>query len=139
MLNQSGDPRQMKRIVDTGKSVSDVSEKVSVDRARTVPDTFQNAADKLYPAWVNLLKSAAIKPTIRPARKLISEQLCSQRKAETITPAQIDIVINGWIDRALSEGIIRKKIRRAVSVSLNIYCLVTIQNWAHRKSNWPCL
>ena len=107
VLNQAADPEQIKRIVDAGQSVSEVSDKASGYRARTVPDTFQDAADKLYPAWVDLLKSAAIKPTIRPARKLIAEQLCSQRKAETITPAQIDIVINGWIARALSEGIIQ--------------------------------
>ena len=111
VLNQAADPEQVKRIVDAGKSVPEVSDKASDKasgyRARTVPDTFQDAADKLYPAWVDLLKSAATKPTIRPARKLIAEQLCSQRKAETITPAQIDIVINGWIARALSEGIIQ--------------------------------
>jgi hypothetical protein len=83
---------------------------VSADRARTVPDTFQTAADALYVVWVKMLIEGAIKPAVRPTRQFISEQLCSQRKAETITPAQIDIVLHGWFEQAKSAGIIRENL-----------------------------
>jgi hypothetical protein len=73
-----------------------------------VPDTFQTAADALYVVWVKMLIEGAIKPAVRPTRQFISEQLCSQRKAETITPAQIDIVLHGWFEQAKSAGIIRE-------------------------------
>ena len=115
-MNQSADKAQIERILSRGQSVSKASEKASEkafrkasdDRTRSVPNGFKKASDKLYPVWVNLLKEGAIKPTVRPAKKLISEQLCSQRKAETITPAQIDLVIKEWISKALTAGIIKE-------------------------------
>ena len=107
-LDQVADSATVERIIErgksTGKSVSDTdgqhTDKVSAQRARTVPDTFKQAADALYHEWVKLLRAGQLKPTIRPARQLISQRLCSQRQTETLTPAHIDAVIQGWFERA---------------------------------------
>lgn len=112
MLNQSGDPEQMQRITGAGKSVSEVSEKasekVSGDRVHTVPDTFKRPADALYKVWVKMLTAGHTKPTVRPAREFVSKNLCRQVKSETLTPTQINIIVTGWFEKALSEGIIQE-------------------------------
>lgn len=113
-LNQTADKATVERIIARGQDVENsVSDrtgkrtgKVSAERARTVPDTFQQAADTLYDEWVSLVRAGRLKPTIRPARQLISQRLCSQQQTETLTPAHIDAVIQGWFERAERTGVL---------------------------------
>ncbi|MGB1258147.1 MAG: hypothetical protein ACPG51_19905 [Thiolinea sp.] len=109
-MNRHADQAQIQRIVKAGKSVQDcsekVSEKVSTDRVHTVPNTFKQSADSLYPQWIQQLKRAELKPTVRPAREFISKQLCRETKSETLTPSLINVLAMDWFKRAESEGVI---------------------------------
>ncbi|MGB1011905.1 MAG: hypothetical protein ACPGVP_19485, partial [Thiolinea sp.] len=107
-MNQSADKMQIDRILQRGQSVQDSSEKASTDRVHTVPDTFKQFADDLYPQWVQKLKRAELKPTVRPAREFISKRLCNRTNSETLTPTLINVLAMDWFKRAESEGVIRR-------------------------------
>ncbi|MBK8451767.1 MAG: hypothetical protein WAQ53_15395 [Thiofilum sp.] len=59
-----------------------------------------------YGQWLDKVQLKAIAPTVRPAFSFISSELCSGGKPYTLTPPQIRAIIDTWLERATSEGVL---------------------------------
>lgn len=66
----------------------------------------QQVLDQYYEQWLEQVKTKALAPTIRPAFDFISQELCSGGKPYTLTPPQIRAIIDTWLERATSEGVL---------------------------------
>lgn len=69
--------------------------------------TLQNSLEQLYMEWVKQLREGKIKPTVRPARELISKRLCQQVEDKTLTLTKINETVKDWMLRAKEEGVLK--------------------------------
>lgn len=128
-LSQEADKEKINRIVQAGLVSGQAVNSVPVQSENPIPEPFatvqpevskqsgkvseecvhtlQNTLEQLYSEWVKQLRGGQIKPTVRPARELISKTLCQQVEDKTLTLTKINETVKDWMMRAEREGVLK--------------------------------
>jgi hypothetical protein len=112
-LSPKVDSDRTRTVVSLEKSnLSDCTRTVESDRTRTVEIAELSAIkidskeqDALYKEWRDKVQKKELLPSKRAGKNFISTKLC-RGKSTTLTPNQMDSVMDAWQERALGEGVI---------------------------------